>query len=383
MRKVCVVTGTRAEFGLMIPLLNELSLAPDVHLQIIATGSHLSETHGYTLREIKNSGFAIDDSVDMLLSSDTPRAIGQSLGLAVMGLTVSLSRLKPDILVLLGDRYEALAAAQAAMILGIPLAHLHGGEATEGLIDEAIRHAITKMAHLHFVAAEPFRRRVVQLGEMPDRVHVVGALGLDNIASLNPVPKTELEDALGIKLHDPILLVTYHPVTLERDGTKGIEALLQALEVQRDVRIVFTGANADALGSVIEARIAKFCAYQPEFRVQVRSLGFRRYLSLMALSSAVVGNSSSGLLEAPSVGVPTVNIGARQQGRPRAPSVVDCAAEADEIAKAIAQTLSPKMQERAKRRETPYGTPGAGKRIAEVLRTTPLENILLKVFHDL
>lgn len=383
MRKICVVTGTRAEFGLLQTLMKELQTAPDVQLQIVATGAHLAPAYGYTLSEIEACGFVVDESVDMLLSSDQPRAVGQSLGLGVIGLTSALSRLAPDIVVLLGDRYEALAAAQAAMILGIPIAHLHGGEVTEGAIDEAIRHAITKLAHVHFVAAERFRHRVMQLGEQPDRVHVVGAMGLDNIASLDPVPQADLEKLLGLTLDGPVLLVTYHPVTLAENGAAGVAALLEALDEQASARIVFTGVNADALGQEIKAKIEAFCRSRPERCVQVASLGFHRYLSLMAFSAVVVGNSSSGLLEAPSMGIPTVNIGPRQRGRPRAPSVIDCNENAEDIHAALSRAMSSKVQEIASLRETPYGSSGAGHRVAEKLRMIKLDDILMKRFRDL
>lgn len=383
MRKICVVTGTRAEFGLLQTLMKELQAAPDVQLQIVATGAHLVHAHGYTLREIEDYGFIVDETVEMLMASDDPRAIGQSLGLGVIGLTGALSRLNPDIVVLLGDRYEALAAAQSAMILGIPIAHLHGGEKTEGAIDEAIRHAITKMAHLHFTATEEFRRRVIQLGEAPDRVFVVGATGLDNIAALEPAPRTELENVLGISLDAPILLVTYHPVTLDASSKADFDAFLAVLAELNGMCIVFTGANADALGQEINAKVAAFCAERPKSCVQVSSLGFRRYLSLMAHSAVVIGNSSSGLLEAPSMGIPTVNIGARQQGRPRAPSVIDCVENTRDIALALSQAMSSDFKALASRRETPYGIQGAGKRVAEVLRRVNLESILMKRFYDL
>lgn len=383
MRRICVVTGTRAEFGLLQTLMKELQAAPDVQLQIVATGAHLVHAHGYTLREIEDHGFIVDETVEMLMASDDPRAIGLSLGLGVIGLTGALSRLNPDIVVLLGDRYEALAAAQSAMILGIPIAHLHGGEKTEGAIDEAIRHAITKMAHLHFTATEEFRRRVIQLGEAPDRVFVVGATGLDNIAALEPAPRTELEDVLGISLDAPILLVTYHPVTLDASSKADFDAFLAVLAELNGMCIVFTGANADALGQEINAKVAAFCAERPKSCVQVSSLGFRRYLSLMAHSAVVIGNSSSGLLEAPSMGIPTVNIGPRQQGRPRAPSVIDCDENTRDIALALSQAMSSDFKALASRRETPYGIQGAGKRVAEVLRRVDLESILVKRFHDL
>lgn len=383
MRKICVVTGTRAEFGLMRTLLDELKAAPDVQLQLVATGAHLVQAHGDTISEIKDLGFMVDEVVDMLLASDSARAVGQSLGLGVIGLTAALSRLAPDIVVVLGDRYEALAAAQSAMVLGIPIAHLHGGEVTEGAIDEAIRHSITKMSHVHFVATEQFRRRVIQLGEQPDSVHVVGALGLDNIAKLDPVPREELEKLLDLSLDAPVFLVTYHPVTLVKDGLVGLAALLEALSHLTDARIIFTGANADAQGREIDAMITAFCVDRPASTARFSSLGFRRYLSLMALSAAVVGNSSSGLVEAPSIGVPTVNIGARQRGRPRAPSVIDCDETPGEINGAIVRAIGADMQAVARRCVTPYGTLGAALKIATVLRTIRLDNVLMKRFHDL
>lgn len=383
MRRICVITGTRAEFGLLRTLMHHLSDAPDVTLQVVATGAHLARSHGDTIAEIRAEGFVVDAEVDMLLASDSRRAVGQSLGLGVIGLTAALDRLAPDLIVLLGDRYEALAAAQAAMVLGIPIAHLHGGELTEGAIDEAIRHAITKMSHLHFTATEVFRRRVIQLGEAPERVFNVGATGLDNIAALDPAPKAELEEVLGIPLDAPVLLVTYHPVTLDASGAEDFDTFLAALAERDGVRIVFTGANADALGQEINAKVEQFCAARPHSCAQVASLGFRRYLSLMRLSVVVVGNSSSGIVEGPSIGVPTVNVGQRQQGRLRAPSVIDCAPVREEIRAALDTACSPDFQALARERRSPYGTPGAGARIAGLLRQTSLDDILLKRFHDM
>lgn len=382
MKKICVITGTRAEFGLMRAMLDGLKAAPDVTLQLIVTGAHLVAGHGNTHEEIRAGGFPIDAEVDMLLASDSPRAVGQSMGLGVIGLTTALARLAPDMVVLLGDRYEALAAAQSAMILRIPIAHIHGGEATEGLIDEAVRHSITKMSHVHFTSAEPFRRKVIQMGEQPDTVHNVGAVGLDNVASLEPVSREAIEDFLGLTLDAPILLVTYHPVTLDADGAASVNSLLEALAAQEGTRIVFTGANADALGQKINARVQAFCAARSGQAVQVASLGMRRYLSLMAMSEAVIGNSSSGLLETPYVGVPTVNIGARQRGRLRGPAVVDCEDTAEAILTAIAKARSPELRAIAARRETPYGAPGASARIVEVLRGLDLDGILFKRFHE-
>lgn len=383
MRKICVITGTRAEFGLLRNVLNGFKDAADVTLQLIVTGAHLVAEHGNTYEEICSAGFKIDAKVDMLLASDSQSAVGQSIGLGVIGLTNSLARLKPDIVVLLGDRFEALAAAQSAMVLNIPIAHIHGGEATEGLIDEAIRHSITKMAHVHFTSAEPFRRKVIQMGEQPSTVHNVGALGLDNVAALEPVSRKVIENFICFTLDAPILLVTYHPLTLDTKGAASANSLLEALAEQKDTRIVFTGANADALGQVINDRVQMFCTSRPKHAVQVTSLGVRRYLSLMSLSDAVIGNSSSGLLEAPYVGVPTVNIGARQRGRLRSESVVDCEDSTDSILAAIAKARSPELRKIADRRKTPYGVPGASKKIVQIVRELDLEGLLFKRFYDL
>lgn len=381
MRKVCIVTGTRAEFGLLSPLMHQISAHPALELQVIATGAHLSAAHGGTLAEIEAQEFIVDETVHMLLASDSPEAVGTSLGLGVIGLTRALSRLSPDIVVLLGDRYEALAAAQSAMVLGLPIAHIHGGEATEGLIDEAIRHSITKMAHLHFVAAAQFRDRVIQLGEEPSRVHIVGAAGLDNIAALERIDRAALSADLGLPLGTPLLAVTYHPVTLK--GAKGgdVRPLLAALDRHPQATIVFTGSNADAHGGGIDTQIAGFCARNPERAVHVASLGFRRYLSLLAEADAVVGNSSSGLLEAPYMAVPTVNIGPRQQGRPRAPSVIDCENADSEIATAIETALSPAHKTVAARRESPYGRPGAAEKMAAQIARVDVSGMLFKRFY--
>lgn len=367
----------------MQQMLGGLKLANDVELQLIVTGAHLVADHGLTNKEIHAAGFKIDAEVDMLLASDTSRAVGQSMGLGVIGLTAALARLLPDIVVLLGDRYETLAAAQSAMILRIPIAHIHGGEATEGLIDEAIRHAITKMSHVHFTSAEPFSKKVIQMGEQPNTVHTVGALGLDNIASLEPISRENLEDFLEMKLDAPILVVTYHPLTLGVDGLSSVENLLNALALQKGTRIIFTGANADALGQKINARIRSFCATRPTQAVHFASLGVQRYLSLMALSEAVIGNSSSGLLEAPFVGVPTVNIGDRQRGRLRGPAVVDCSEKTEDICAAIAKARSGELKSIAARKETPYGNPGAAAKIVRVLRSLDLDEILFKRFYEI
>jgi UDP-hydrolysing UDP-N-acetyl-D-glucosamine 2-epimerase len=382
MRKICIITGTRAEFGLMRNIMAMFRDATDIKLQLIVTGAHLVSGHGNTREEIIAAGFEIDAEVDMLLASDSPRAIGQSMGLGVIGLTTALARLEPDIVLLLGDRYEVLAAAQSAMILRIPIAHIHGGEATEGLIDEAIRHSITKMSHVHFTSAEPFRRKVIQMGEHPNTVYNVGAVGLDNVAALKPVARSEIEEFIGLSLDAPILMVTYHPVTLDADGAVSVINLLEALAAQTGTRIVFTGANADALGQKINALVQTFCDARPSEAVQIASLGVHRYLSLMAMSEAVIGNSSSGLLEAPYVGVPTLNIGDRQRGRLRGPAVVDCVDTTEAILAGIKKVRSSELRAIAAKRETPYGAPGASEKIVELLRRLDLSGILYKRFYE-
>lgn len=382
-RRVCVVTATRAEYGLLYWLLSALRDDAQIELQLVVTGAHLSSAHGSTVCQIEADGFTIAERLPILLQDDSPQGITKSLGLATLAFADAFARLAPDVLVLLGDRYEMLGAAQAAMIGRVPIAHIHGGEATEGLIDEAIRHSITKMAHLHFVAADDFRRRVIQLGEDPSRVWVVGAVGLDNIARLPLLDRETLAAQLGVSLASPFLLVTYHPVTLclQNPG----EAMQALLEVADEIAgtIILTGVNADTGGSAMREVAERFAATRQGKVLLAESLGTLRYLSAMKHADAVVGNSSSGLLEAPALGSPTVDIGERQQGRLRAPSVIHCASESQAMAAAIRRALSPAHRALAARRETPYGTPGAAERILSVLRMHPLEGLLVKRFHNL
>ncbi len=382
-RKVCVVTATRAEYGLLYWLLRALHEDPEVTLQLVVTGTHLSPQFGRTVTRIEADGFPIAERIPMLQQDDSPQGVTQSLALATLGFAAAWARLQPDVVVVLGDRYEMLAAAQSAMIARIPLAHVHGGEATEGLIDEAIRHAITKMSHLHFVAAEPFRQRVIQLGETPQRVWVVGATGLDNIARVPLTERTALEKELGFALEAPCLLVTYHPVTLlDEDPAIAMRTLFEAID-DVGARVVLTGVNADTGSSAMRQAAERFAANHPGRVLLADTLGVQRYLSVMRCADAVVGNSSSGLIEAPAMGVPTVDIGPRQQGRPRAPSVLHCEPTRDAIRQTILQALQPAHRELAAQRQSPYGAPGAAQRIAGVLRSHPLEGLLIKRFHDL
>lgn len=383
-RKICVVTGTRAEYGLLYWLLKELKAAPEVELQLIVTGAHLSPEFGYTANVIETDGFEITERVEMLVSSDTAVGIAKSMGLAIISVADVLNRIKPDILVVLGDRYEILAVAQAAMVARIPIAHIHGGEATEGLIDEAIRHAVTKMSHLHFVAAEDYKRRVIQLGEQPDRVFNVGAVCLDNIDRLALMSKRELEEDLGFYFGDPTFLVTYHPVTLNEESPERLfSELLKALDDFPTAQVLFTGVNADAYGRGIKRAVDEYAHRNPGRVFSVISLGQRRYLSAMRHADAVIGNSSSALLEAPAIGTSTVNIGDRQKGRLCAPSVISCDEEHRAISMAIKKVLTPDFKQIANKKIIPYGTPGASKRIADILGSYPLREILFKRFFDI
>lgn len=383
-RKCCVVTGSRAEYGLLYRLLREIEADPALELQVVATGMHLAPEFGLTVREIEQDGFPIAARVDMLLASDTPVAIAKSIGLGVIGCADTFDRLRPDIVVMLGDRFEMLAAAQAALTARIPIAHIHGGELTEGLIDEAIRHAITKMAHLHFVAAETYRRRVIQLGEAPERVFNFGAPGLDRLAEIDWLTRRELEADLGLALGSPLFLVTYHPVTLAADGPAAAMAnLLAALDRFPAATVVFTLPNADTAGRAIVALIEGYIAAHPERSKAFASLGQRRYLSLMREADAVIGNSSSGLIEAPALKRATVDIGDRQRGRLKAASVIACPEETGAIVAAIEQALDAEFRAGLPAVVSPYGAGGASRRIARQLAATEIDGLIGKVFFDL
>ncbi len=382
-RKICVVTATRAEYGLLSSLLGQLRANTDVELQLVVTGSHLSKRFGLTVRQIEQDGVPIAARVPVPLDDDSVVGVTETLAATTAGFGHTFQELQPELLVLLGDRYEMLGAAQAAMLARIPIAHVHGGEATEGLIDEAIRHAITKMSHLHFVAAEAFRLRVIQLGETPERVWTVGATGLDNIAQMSRIGRAALEADFGIELRSPSFLVTHHPVTLQTgDQGAAIRTLLEVLD-GFDGTIVITGVNADPGNAALRREVQRFAATRRDRVLAVESLGARRYLSAVAIVDAVVGNSSSGLIEAPSLGTPTVDIGDRQRGRLYAPSVIHCNEDATEIRLAVEQALSDDHRAIARQCCTPYGEPGAGKRIAEILSKYPLDGLLIKQFHNL
>lgn len=383
-RRIAVVTGTRADFGLLSRLIALLRAAVEVELQVLVTGAHLSPAHGLTVREIEECGVPIDARVDLTLGEDTRLSTAHAIGRGTSGFADVYSRLRPDLVVVLGDRYEILAAVSAATVLQVPVAHLHGGELTLGAMDDAIRHAVTKLSHLHFVAAAEYRDRVVQLGESPDRVFLVGGLGVD-VARHTPLfSRAELEAGTGFRFGRRNFVVTFHPETLAAEGgLPELEAMLAALgELPDDVHLVVTLPNADPGQSIVRQRLEAFAAARRGAWTST-SLGFRRYLSFLKESDGVIGNSSSGLIEAPAVGVGTVNIGSRQRGRLRAASVLDCGANPEEIGAAIARISSASFRASLHDVKNPYGDGGASERIAEVLRNVPLHGILQKPFHDL
>jgi len=354
-----------------------------LELQLVATGAHLSPEFGLTYREIERDGFVIDRKVEMLLSSDSPSGITKSMGLGLVGFAGVFRELDPDVVLLLGDRFELFSAAAAAMVARIPIAHLHGGETTEGAFDEGIRHSITKMSHLHFVAAEEYRRRVVQLGEDPDRVFVVGGLGVDSINKLDLLNQVEFEDSIEFKLSSRNLMVTFHPVTLETETSRQqMSELLMALEALEDTHLIFTMPNADTDGRGLFSMIERFVDNHPNARAYT-SLGHLRYLSCVKHVDGVVGNSSSGLTEVPSFKKGTINIGDRQRGRLKATSVIDCEPDRKAITSALEQLYSPAFQEAVANVVNPYGEGGACEAIIEILLNYPLDGILKKSFHDL
>ena len=382
-RKICVVTGTRAEYGLLYWPMKEIQEDADLALQIIATGMHLSPEFGLTYRQIEKDGFKIDKKIEMLLSSDTPVGISKSMGLGMIGFSEAYGDLKPDIVVLLGDRFEIFSAAAAAMIARIPIAHLHGGETTEGAFDEAIRHSITKMSHLHFTAAEEYKRRVVQLGEDPARVFNVGGLGIDNIRKLKLMSREEFEDSINFKLSSKNLLVTFHPVTLEH-ATAGdqFQNLLNALDELEDTKFIFTKPNADTEGRLIIKMIDDYVFENSHNAVAFTSLGQLRYLSALKFVDACIGNSSSGLAEAPTFKIGTINMGDRQRGRLMADSVIDCEPEKESILSAIRKLYSKEFQNKLKDVKNLYGAGGAAKKIKKTLKEVDLSDILKKEFYD-
>lgn len=382
-RKICIVTGTRAEYGLLFWLMRRIANDSDLELQIVATGMHLSPEFGLTFEQIEKDGFVINEKVEMLLSSDTTTAITKSIGLGVISFADAFSRLNPDVLVVLGDRFEIFAATQAAMIMRIPIAHIHGGELTEGLIDDPIRHSITKMAHMHFTASDEYRNRVIQMGEQPDTVFNVGTLGIEGVKNIECLSKEELSKSVRLKL-DNFFLVTLHPTTLQ-DSTAEmqIQNLLHTLDDFPQYQIIFTKTNADTDGRIINHYIEEYVKDNLHRACVYESLGQLRYLSAIKHCELVIGNSSSGLLEVPFFRKPTVNIGLRQRGRLKAESVIDCSFDVNQIKNAIDIGLSTNFNEKIKTIPMVYGEGNTSKQIVEILKNKNLENIIIKRFYDL
>jgi len=380
--KICIVTGSRAEYGLLYWLMKELKNDNFFQLQIIATGMHLSPEFGLTYKEIEKD-FNIDKKIEILLSSDTPIGISKSMGLAQISFAETYDVLKPDLILVLGDRFEIFSAVSAAMTTLIPIAHLHGGEITEGLIDESIRHSITKMSHIHFTATEEYKNRVIQLGEHPNRVFNVGGLGIDNIKKLNLLSKKEFEKSINFKLNKKNLLVTFHPVTLEIDSAeKQFQELLNSFNELTDTNILFTKANSDANGRKINKMIDDYVSNKKNC-ISFTSLGQLRYLSALQYVDAMVGNSSSGLLEAPSFKIATINIGDRQKGRIKNSSVIDCKPEYNEIKNALAKIYTTEFKLIIKNSINPYDNGNTAEKIINILKKTNFKNILKKEFYDI
>ena len=381
--KICVVTGTRAEYGLLRSLIQGIANSDILSLNLVVTGMHLSPEFGLTVEEIEHDGIHIDRKLEMLLSSDTPVAITKSMGLAMIGFADAFAELEPDVLLLLGDRYEILAAATAALIARIPVAHIHGGELTEGAFDDAIRHSITKMATLHFVATENYRNRVIQLGEQPCNVHNVGGLGVDNIKNITFISQNNLEESLGFKFLERNLLITFHPVTLGNiSSSTQLDELLKVLSDLSDVGLIFTMPNADTDSRILSNRISRICDNHSNAS-SYTSLGYHRYLSCMNYVDGVVGNSSSGLLEAPSFGIGTVNIGDRQKGRIKSTSIIDCEPSASSISLALQKLFSVEFKSQLYNVVNPYGSGGASKQIIRFLENNIGDISIHKQFYDL
>jgi GDP/UDP-N,N'-diacetylbacillosamine 2-epimerase (hydrolysing) len=384
MKKISILTATRAEYGLLKPIIGKLIQVKDFDVRVVVTGAHLSPEFGLTYKEIDQDGVIIDEKIEMLLSADTPSAISKSMGLAMISFADYFERVKPDMLIVLGDRYETLAVCTVAMNQRIPIAHLYGGETTEGAVDESIRHAITKLSYLHFTSTEEYRKRVIQLGEQPKRVFCVGAVGIENILNQNLMGKSELESSIGFNLGKPYAMVTFHPVTLEEENSEvQFQALLDVIKKSHNMNYIFTKANADANGRIINKMIDSYLE-ENNNAVAFTSLGLTRYLSAVKYSAMVIGNSSSGLLEAPSFGIPTINIGDRQKGRLQAGSIINCQPSAEEIEKAIDIALTEDFKHQAKRTVNPYGDGKTSEKVVGTIKDFLINNKinLKKKFYD-
>ena len=382
-RKICIVTSSRADYGLLRWIMQGIKDDPELKLQIIATGTHLSPKFGFTYKIIEEDGFRVDARIEILGSSDSPAAIAESMALALKGTANAFSDLKPDLVVVLGDRFEIFAATAAALVSKIPVAHLHGGESTVGAFDEAFRHSITKMSHLHFVATDEYRSRVIQLGENPKNVYLVGGLGIDSIKNLPLLSREDLQTQLGIEFGAKSLLITFHPVTLDTESPGNqMKELLAALSHLHDTTLIFTMPNADTGGYALTKMIEEFVS-QNENAKMFTSLGQLKYLSCISYVDGVVGNSSSGITEVPTFKKGTVNIGDRQLGRIQAASVINCEPIEKDIERAIEKLYAPNFKSGLAAVENPYGDGGSSARVVKVLKEASLEGIIKKTFHDL
>ena len=383
-RKICIATGTRADWGLLSGIARALNDRNDVDLQIIATNMHLSDRYGATLREIERDGLRITRRVPMTVDTDTPIGTVTAMSECMAGMAQAFNELRPDLLIILGDRYEMLATASAALIFRIPIAHIAGGAVSRGAYDESIRHSITKMSHIHLTETEEYRRRVIQLGENPAHVINTGAIGVYNIMHTDYIPREELEKEIGTTIPDKSLLATFHPATLDSvPPRQQCENLLEALDEHPDYKVIFTYPNNDTDGRVIIELIEDYARKHPDRCAVYPSLGMRRYLSTLRCATAVVGNSSSGIVEVPSMGIPTLDIGIRQAGRTAAESVVHCGVSVDEISEGLNLILSDEFREKARRVVNPYFQPDTLEKIVTTVAETPLDGITIKTFHDI
>ena len=382
-RKICIATGTRADWGLLSPIAQALNKRDDVDLKIIATNMHLSEEYGSTWKEIENDGLKIDWRVKMKSDADTRKDTVLAMSECMAGMAEALAALQPDLLVILGDRYEMLATASAALILRIPIAHIAGGAISQGAYDESIRPAITKMSHIHLTETERYRKRVIQLGENPEHVIYTGAIGVYNIMHTQYISREQLERELNLTLSDRLILATFHPATLdEMPPQQQCKNLLAALDRHPDYQTIFTYPNNDSEGRIIIQLIESYRRRHPERVAVFPSLGMRRYLSMLHCATAVVGNSSSGIVEVPSIGIPTLDIGIRQMGRTAAPSVLHCGVSEEEIADGLETVLSSSFRLIAKSAENPYYLPDTLEKMVDAIVNTPLDNIIIKPFYD-
>lgn len=383
-KDICVITGSRAEYGILKPLINLIDEDDFFNLRLVVTGMHLSYEFGLTYKEIEQDGFCIDEKIESVLSSDTAVGVSKSMALTIIGFSEYFSRVKPDLVIVLGDRYEILAATCSAAIAQIPIAHIHGGETTEGSLDEIFRHSITKMSYLHFVSTEEYRKRVIQLGEDPDRVFNVGALGVENVKNIDLLTKHQLEDEINFRLDKRYALVTFHPVTLGKISVEEqVNQLLKALDNFKDIDLIFTKSNSDSNGRVINNLIDAYVIKNGERAIVFESMGLLRYLSAMKYCSFVIGNSSSGIIEAPSFNVPTVNIGDRQKGRVQAKNIINCDPVCEDIINSINEALS-QSKIYLESINNPYGNGSTSKKIIEKIREVDLKNISLKKsFYDI